>query len=376
MITLRRRGAKWQANIYLVLPDGRRFRERRSAPVTSREGALRWAQGLERERLEELLSGKGGRSEAAPTLAAFAPRFIEDAHADREAPSTIYGKEAALRNHLLPILGALRLDGIGAMEIAELKAKLAAKGLGAKSTNNYLSILTKLLGKAEEWGVIASAPKVKLLWVAKSEFRFLDFDDWRRLVAGARTVSPEADLIVLLGGRAGMRTGEIRALRWEDVDLRRRRIVVQRSEWHGHVDTTKSGRTRIVPLTDELHAALAAYRHLRGDLVLYRAEGRKSGQMMSERCVEKLLERASRVAGISCVTPHVLRHTFCSHLAMQGVPCRTVQEYAGHADLSTTLRYMHLSPGHLETAIRVLEPDAPLSFHGTPVAHVGGENAK
>ena len=60
--------------------------------------------------------------------------------------------------------------------------------------------------------------------------------------------------------------------------------------------------------------------------------------------------RSSRIAGI-----HILRHTFCSHLAMRGAPARAIQELAGQADLRTTQRYMHLSPAALESAIRLLE---------------------
>jgi len=52
---------------------------------------------------------------------------------------------------------------------------------------------------------------------------------------------------------------------------------------------------------------------------------------------------------------HVLRHTFCSHLAMQGAPAKAIQEMAGHADLTTTLRYMHLSPAARDSAIRLLD---------------------
>ena len=52
---------------------------------------------------------------------------------------------------------------------------------------------------------------------------------------------------------------------------------------------------------------------------------------------------------------HILRHTFCSHLAMRGAPARAIQEVAGHADLSTTQRYMHLSPAATEDAIRLLD---------------------
>ena len=59
--------------------------------------------------------------------------------------------------------------------------------------------------------------------------------------------------------------------------------------------------------------------------------------------VIKAVRGAQRVAGIEQGV-HMLRHTFCSHLAMKGAPTRAIQELAGHADLSTTQRYMHLSP--------------------------------
>ena len=52
---------------------------------------------------------------------------------------------------------------------------------------------------------------------------------------------------------------------------------------------------------------------------------------------------------------HILRHTFCSHLAMRGAPARAIQELAGHQDLATTQHYMHLSPAALDAAIRLLE---------------------
>jgi integrase len=55
---------------------------------------------------------------------------------------------------------------------------------------------------------------------------------------------------------------------------------------------------------------------------------------------------------------HILRHTFCSHLAMRGAPVRAIQELAGHADLTTTMRYMHLSPASLQQAIGLLDARA------------------
>ena len=73
------------------------------------------------------------------------------------------------------------------------------------------------------------------------------------------------------------------------------------------------------------------------------------------------MERAERAGGLP-VTGHIhrLRHTFCSHLAMRGVPAKVIQELAGHADLTTTMRYMHLAKGSKEAAIAVL--DRPLAI--------------
>lgn len=67
------------------------------------------------------------------------------------------------------------------------------------------------------------------------------------------------------------------------------------------------------------------------------------------------MKQAERRAGMQVTGKlHVLRHTFCSHLAVLGAPAKAVQELAGHADLTTTMRYMHLSPAARADAIGLL----------------------
>src|SRR5512137_1674738 len=73
---------------------------------------------------------------------------------------------------------------------------------------------------------------------------------------------------------------------------------------------------------------------------------------------------------------HILRHTFCSHLAMRGAPARAIQELAGHQDLSTTQRYMHLSPAAIESAVRLLEEPSPVSRFGDMLETGGGRIRK
>src|SRR4051812_43297834 len=103
-------------------------------------------------------------------------------------------------------------------------------------------------------------------------------------------------------------------------------------------------------MTQRLTAALRAARHLRGDRVLCLPD---RSPITRDRVI-KAVRGAQRIAGISQGV-HILRHTFCPHLAMKGAPARAIQEVAGHADLSTTQRYMHLSPAATEDAIRLLD---------------------
>ena len=79
-----------------------------------------------------------------------------------------------------------------------------------------------------------------------------------------------------------------------------------------------------------------------------------SGEPLSQKMVQLVMQRLARKANVKPGV-HILRHTFCSHLAMKGVPARAIQELAGHVDLSTTQRYMHLTPAAVEDAIRLLE---------------------
>ena len=146
----------------------------------------------------------------------------------------------------------------------------------------------------------------------------------------------------------------------ETSNLSKRQICVQRSAWQGQVGVPKGGHLRYVPMTTRLAAALRDARHLRGARVLYQG----NGDPLTEKVVQTLLLRAAKRAGVANNGPHVLRHTFCSHLAMRGAPARAIQELAGHHDLTTTQRYMHLSPAALEHAIQLLDRPASAKNFG------------
>jgi integrase len=324
------------------------IRERRKAPVPSKSGARRWGEARERELL---LQGPARPKKEVPTLAEFQVRYIDGyARANRHKPSGIESKLSHFRTHLIPQLGDKPLDQIGDEDVQQLKA--AVNG-GNKTVNNVLSTLNKMLKIAVEWRVIDKMPcTIRLLKVSIPDMEFYDFHEYERLVQFARSIDPRIYIAVLLGGDAGLRPSEVIALERPDMDYARGYLAVQRAEWKGQVGLPKGGRPRRVPMTKRLMAALRAHRHLRGARVLMRDDG----QTATTKVLKGWLLQAERRAGFEATgAAHKLRHTFCSHLAMRGAPARAIQELAGHKDLTTTQRYMHLSPAAIEGAIRLLE---------------------
>ncbi len=194
--------------------------------------------------------------------------------------------------------------------------------------------------------------RIRLLKVSSDVPGWYEILEYQRLVEAARKVGASVELLVLLAGDAGLRRGEIIALRQSDLDLQRRLIHVRRSVWNGIETEPKGFRSRIVPMTVALAKALAANRHLRGPRVIYAEDGRQ----LTNKLVRAWLQQAQRRAGLEANGAiHRLRHTFCSMLAAKGAPPKAIQELAGHQHITTTMKYMHLSPATRDSAIRLLD---------------------
>jgi integrase len=295
------RNGGWEVDITFRLPDGSMHRERKKAPVSSKSGAQKWGQDRERHLLQH---GRPEPKKEVPTLEHFAPRFVDGyARANRHKPSGITAKESIIRVHLVPALGSTELDAITTEQVQDLKQRLADRA--PKTVNNVLTVLNMVLKKAVEWDVIERMPcAIRLLPISKPSMGFYDFDDYEQLVGAAKTLDPNAYLIVLLGGEAGLRCGEIIALEGRDVDLGKRQLCVQRSEWRGHVTVPKSGRLRYVPMTVRLAAALREHRHLRSPRVVCQ----RDGSSLTQDMIADHVGRAARRAQLSVSGVHRLRH--------------------------------------------------------------------
>ena len=159
--------------------------------------------------------------------------------------------------------------------------------------------------------------------------------------------------------KTGLRQGELLGLQWDDVDLVAGRLVVRRAVSRGRLSTPKSGKSREVPLSPNAVLALKQHRHLRGEFVFCNPDG---SRLTKGRCKWPLW-RVCKRAGLRRIGWHFLRHTFASHLVMNGEPLKAVQELLGHSTISMTEQYAHLSPDVRRDAVTRLDRQRPHSGH-------------
>lgn len=318
-------------------------RIRRRSPVDTKRGA----EQFERQLREEMLTPTPEAKEV-PTLREFWPEFIAFAKR-RNKPSEVCLKESIFLHHLEPAFGSKHLDEITTRSIDRYTATKTS--IHPKTVNNTLTVLRKALATAQDWGLLETLPKFNRLKAPKPKFDFLSSEESERLLAAAED---EWRVALLVSLRTGIRQGEFRALRWEDVDLVAGRMTINQSNWRGIVGTPKSGHSRDIPLSTEVVKALKGHRHLIGDLVFCHPTGRA----WNPDELRPPLYRACKKAGLRRIGWHVMRHSFASQLVTRGVPLKAVQEMLGHATMDVTLRYSHLSPDVSRDAVERLSGGA------------------
>jgi integrase len=248
------------------------------------------------------------RPAAEASVAAFAQEWLIERRASMK-PQGWTAYERAFRLHIVPVLGGVLVTGVTERHLGDLYAKLAAQGLGGTSCNFAGVVFKAMLSDAERRSMIQRNPSwhVRLPRIVRSREKvILDAEVARRLIEAAR--GEEFGALYTLALTTGMRSSEIRALRWRDIDLEGGRVLVRgtvttRIGGGRTIDTPKTTRSlRDVPIPPVTVQALAAHRARSapaGELVFPGSDGTLMHSQTLGQAFHAHLERA----GLPPMTP-------------------------------------------------------------------------
>jgi integrase len=328
----------WWIDIYL---NGRRVRrkvgpDKRTAQLVEKDLKVKAARG-------EWL----GIEEAKRiTFESFCDEFLKKMVG--KAPSTYSNYELACRLHLKPFFKGKYLSSIRAKDVDEF-VHMRAHEAKPNTVNRELTLIKTLYHTAMKWGYVAGNPAkdIPRLRIPEMEPPYLTRDQVASLYPHCKDWFYTFVAIAL---NTGLRMNEIRSLTWDDVDLRDRVIKIRSDEDF----TTKGRKNRELPISEFLYQVLRkAPRHIRCPYVIFT----KEGVVPWENGVRKRFRTARKRAGLPHFRIHDFRHTFGTLLAAEGVDVVTIKNLLGHANLKTTMRYLHAAPDRNKWAVENLRLD-------------------
>lgn len=286
-----------------------------------------------------------------PTLENFCRARIEPwakAQFEQTSPKTWLWYRTGLRSlyDYEPLANA-KLDEITSEKIADFAAyrqthsrrrspKKQRHGLQVTSVNSSLQVLRRVLRLAVDWGIIASAPKVKLLRGANHRERVISTDEEvRYLTTAAEPLSSIATVLI----DSGLRPEECFRLRWENISFDAGRYGTMFNPF----GKTKAAR-RLVPMTRRLRTLLEA----RWTKAAKPIEGwiwpaETASGHAEPSTIKKQHRNALKLSGIRPFVLYSLRHTFLTRLGESGCDVFTLARIAGHSNIQMALRYVHVS---------------------------------
>jgi integrase len=364
-------GPVWYAKYRL--PDGRQVQKKLGPAWTDRGRppagyfTKRLAEAWLRSTLEDARRGTlPGMVRTGATFADAAAewlRFIEEDRARK--PSTISDYRSALNAHLLPAFGDRPLELLTREDVEQWRRGLT--GLSNRSKNKLLIQLHGIFRRA---GTVYGLTVNPLTRVEKHPMRqsgdiqVFSPEEVRALV---RAAGSELDAAFFLTAAfTGLRLGELLALRWRDVDFAGATVRVRSSYSAGQLTTPKSGKVRAVPLAPDVAAAIAGLSRRdawTGDDDLVFAS--ETGSYLDSSALRRRYKQALSAVGLRDLRFHDLRHTFGTRMIAKA-DIRRVQEWMGHADIQTTMKYLHYAPRPEDArlvaeAFAVAEPSSALT---------------
>jgi len=312
--------------------EGRRFRK--TFPTLS-EAELAEAEGR-----VSLLRGEDPWTQSSVSCGPARPRTVQQlfdlTYRARWAGSK--GERTAVLNgtEIVRLLGPdTRVQALDQAAVNEAHRKLRESNAGA-TVNRKMATLSAMLTLAQEEGLIDQRPRIPREKEGPHRTRYLTPAEEDELFS--HVLDPDFRNLFIFLVQTGLRVGEARALRWQDL-----------TDGHVNVRDSKAGNSRRLPLTKKALECVDQQRsHTSGPWAHI-----NQGQVSYVWNRAKSLVPA--LSGDKEAVPHCLRHTCASRLVQAGVDLLTVQRWLGHASVRMTLIYSHLSPDQMSKACNTLE---------------------
>ncbi len=351
---------KWCADIDdFFHADGRKEpRIRKTSPVNTERGAKQYERAI-RQSLLDGTYGKRPFEDDVPAFRDYQQAYKAKHLADRKKEKGLANYVSLLNKHLVPLFGDKRMDSFGINDEDELRARL--KNHSASRYNQACAVVNGMVELFHTRNKLPGEPfRFSRLDVPESSKPFYDFEQWGALREAARRLGIMSELVVVLGRDAGLRRSEMWGL--QPKSCHPKHIMVERGETldgqKRFMRLPKSGKIRKVEITADLQDVLARYFKKYG--TRERMVTMPDGSLFGQESFGAFMMAIQKAAGLEPTGEiHILRHTFCSHMAILGVPVTVIQKLAGHAQLTTTLAYMHLAPGDTLIGINALARHIP-----------------
>lgn len=280
------------------------------------------------------------------------------AHERRLSPNTVSAYRRDLETFAagLECIEITDAAKVNEHQVRALIAQRHRQGLGPRSIQRLLSSIRSFYRYLMREGLAGSNPAaaVKAPKAPKKLPQTLDADAVARLLdfEAATPLAIRDKAIMELFYSSGLRLSELAGLRWDELDLASGLIRV----------TGKGNKTRMVPIGSVAAQAIEDWRKVRGNFAGFEEPCifvSSRGNPISVRSIQSRIRFWARKQGLpQQVHPHLLRHSFASHLLESSGDLRAVQELLGHADISTTQVYTHLDFQHLASVYDKAHPRA------------------
>jgi integrase len=283
------------------------------------------------------------------------------------APATFRKYEQMVRGRLIPAFGSVKVAALRTAHVEAYKAAVVSQGLAPSTINHQLAVLSAALGRAVSWELAISnaASTVKRPKDRGLKMRALTEEQATKLVAVVEGTRWEAFYRVAL--TLGPRHGELKGLKWRDLDLAARLMTIERSVSTNHGTQwgpPKNGEPRTMRLPEKIVASLRQHHRMQLEERVATREWRDPdlvfpntvGSVVSHTTVHKNLKRDLAAAGLPDIRFHDLRHTAATLMLRSGTPVNVAAKILGHKDPAITLRrYAHVLPDMQEAAALAMD---------------------